>query len=495
MQYPNSLPLHLQAEVKSSQRHEDDASAFTVTTLNDREEMIWEQERFPEEADFLPAVDRGGVMPCATTEIKRQMKMASRMPSDDKLKWRSKYLAGSCVVYVAFLNGPTVNFKTNEKARIQTLLTAINGSLNRINNLKRNDGQAFSKTTFTTVCDGVAYDTDVDIPPGFDVIRNVKQFLTKKKYYSGTIDAVRTPVFLQSMQNFVNDLRDYYRTDWGIFLVCNASANRCWADASPMGMAYISEKEKYLSDMILHEILHLFGTSDEYPPSKDCDTSPYGWYDTGNYNCATPEGNLNCMMGNYTEAKFTGKDKICKATAEQLSLVDFNGTTFKPQRDKIVHVYNLKDNVMRSNNGSWLSGDVIRQGGYAEVSITGSTKMHPWYNPHGPEGDLNTIVGNDHLLPGKPFSCAVGRWRSLNGTKFSDWFHIGAGGKFQAPFTGFFTVAVNDKLDSYGDNSGYLDVTLKSLLKDNYGAPFVYAGTRSVEDGLKPQSFTLESND
>lgn len=498
MQESTNIPGHLLAEIESQENYEDITSKFTITTLKNRTEKIWTHEKFDQPVPVVNDGDRHISSLCAMQEIKQQIQaFSSRMPGDNKLKWRSKYLAGSCVVYVAFLNGPTIHFKNDPHGkRIPNFIGNINTSLANINALKRNDGQPFSHTKFTTISDGYAHDTDVDVPPGIEVIKNIKQFLHKKGYFSGTIDTNQTWDFLQSLQNFMNNLRDYYNTDWGIFLVCNAGNARCWADASPYGMAYLSEQNPYLPQTTLHEILHLFGASDEYPSAKDCDTQPYGWYDAGNYNCSTNEGKFNCMMGNYKDPiAFTGKGKICKATAEQLSLIDWNGTTFRPQREKIVHVYNLKEEHLKSNIGTWLTADLIRKDGSVEVSVKGSTKMNPWYNAHGPEGDLKTIVGSDHLLPGEPFSCAIGRWRSFDGKNVTPWMKVGSGGVLKAPYTGFFTIAVNDKKDNFGDNSGYLDVTLKSLLRDNYGPCFVYPNNRTDEIMLDAAAYAIESSD
>ena len=393
----------------------------------------------------------------------------------DKLRKTTKYFLGSTYVKVVYLSGPTDPW--TESRKLDFYNNVIRKGRDIFKRIKHYpNGTLLPKHQFkldNTLDESISqYPPPLGSADRHEVTRNIKQVLADKGYYSGDIsvggDIIRQNDTKQELYEYLNDLRDDNNTDWSliVFAIAKSSTNSetAWASHSKVpSFVVIHENEKNEDWTLAHEILHAFGANDE---GGSCLTSyTGGLYDIPNINCNTPASD-QCIM------KKRRRIEICDQSWRQLSLILTDTNEYLPQKDFSHNLYNLtKLSYFRSQVGVRLISDIIRPKRKLYISVSGKSKMHPWYNEHGPDGDSNTIVGSDHLLPNQPFSCVIGRWKSVDGSQYSDWFYVGSGNKwFTAPnYRAYFIWGINDKINNFSDNSGNMDVHLYAALPDQCG--------------------------
>ncbi|HEY0065773.1 MAG TPA: hypothetical protein VGB46_00370 [Flavisolibacter sp.] len=496
------VTAHLETLISENETFLEEEAEATYIRLKGAEERIWVKTSdsvpaLPEEdASFLAMAGANSSF-CGTSDILPHFFLES-ISSSDKLRVKSKYYLGSTIVHVVFLSSPRVVWTAARKA---AFLRDIMDEGHRIlNRAARNDGQPFPKHNFVMTAEEFSMGTDPAVVPiitpvpgappkrSYDEIGiNIKAYLKHKSVYHGNVNDYRgyasQPEVLQAFYEFVNLLRDNYNTEWGylVFVVPDPGSNGR-AHAAPLpGFMVMFERPKIYPWTAAHETLHMFGAADEYVDDdrnpdhvNGCRIRRAGLYDIVNSNCQTPDGNKCLMSKALNDTTAIWRERICTVTAQQLSLIPEPDGKYKPVNDFAVHTYEIRDNFFKFEGGVFLVSDVIRKNRHVWVHVEGKSKMNPAYFEHGPEGDLKTIVGQDHLLPGRPFSCVVGKWVSLDGTYHSPWFYVGKGDQwFQAPFPGYFVFNINDSKRNWGDNSGYMKVTLWSKLPDNCGPVFV----------------------
>lgn len=488
---------HLEKLISQNEAYLEEEAEATYIRLKGAEEKIWIKtsdsvpESSQEDAAFY-ALANGGRPRCGTSEAAPDFSFKS-ISSTDKLRSKSKYYLGKTVVNTIFLSGPGLLWTPERKAAF--MRDMMYAGFNILNRTSRNDRRPFPKHQFVPLWEEFSYAVDPAVVPIQDakdpkifywdnIGLNIKAYLRHKSVYHGNVNDTRgyasQPEVLQALYEFVNLLRDKYEADWGylVFVVPDAlDKGREHAYAFP-GFMVLFEKPAVYPWVVAHEILHMYGADDEYidNPTPDriaaCRSRQGGLYDVTNANCETTH---DCIMSRgMLDTKNSWRERICTVSVQQLSLIDEADGSYKPVKDFAVHTYEITNDLFKYEEGVFLVSDVIRRNRHLWVHVEGKAKMNPLYFEHGPEGDLKTIVGQDHLLPGRPFGCAVAKWVSIDGTYRSPWFYIGKGEQwFLAPFTGYLVFNINDSRRNWGDNSGNMKVTLWSKLTDNYGTVFV----------------------
>lgn len=350
------------------------------------------------------------------------------------------------------------------------------------------------KISFTVVTEDSYCSVDPISGDYFKIGVNIKSYFKDKGYFSGTInDESGYPAsdeFKQATYEAVNAMRDKYSTDWGyfVFAVPDGEKGRQHAWEEPgLYLLYEDLTQPAYPWVTAHETLHMFGAGDLYvddPKTVEkvnrCQLAVGGLYDKASVYCELQDGYESMMGSGMRDATKPWREQILTTTAEQMSLIVDTSGVYRPLKDKYRQSYVLNDYNFKSEGGIILTGDVIRKNGKLTVEISGQSKMNPFYSPHGPNGDANTVVGSDHILPGNNFSCCVGHWISIDGSQSTPWFYVGFGGTYTAPFTAYFCWNVNDKKGGFGDNSGNMTVTLITSFRDNYGSAYIYKASRAI---------------
>jgi hypothetical protein len=495
------VTAHLETLIAENETFLEEEAEATYIRLNGAEERIWVKtsDSIPgtpeEDAAFVSASEDSFFSDASDSD---EAFFLENISSSDKLRMKSKYYLGSTIVNVVFLSGPKVQWTPARKAAfLKDMMDQGHQILNRVG---RNDGKPFPKHKFVMTSEEFSAATDPAIVPitttgaggatvrSYDALGvNVKAYLKHKSVYNGSLNDNQSyhtqPAVLQACYEYVNLLRDKYNTDWGylVFVVPDpGSKGRAHARAVP-GFLVLFERPAIYPWTVSHEALHMYGAADEYVDNptdtsqvSSCRIRRVGLYDVHNTNCETPDGNKCMMSAALRNTTAVWRERVCTVTAEQLSLIQEADGSYKPEKDFAVHTYEITDTLFNYEGGVFLVSDVIRKNKSVWVQVTGNAKMNHFYSEHGPEGDLKTIVGQDHLLPGRPFQCVIAKWVSIDGTNHSAWFHVGKGEQwFKAPFTAYLVFNVNDKTKTFNDNSGYMKVALWSKLTDNYGPVFV----------------------
>lgn len=410
-----------------------------------------------------------------------------RYISDEmKLRSRTKYLLGSCAVYVLFTESSSNQWTDTRKA---TMRNKIDSGLALLRNVPRKTNPAqtlaniiFQRNSMEEATSASPWNP-LDACPNArndNLQRNLRYFLRNEGFYNGEVDKVvsgyKDPELKQALWEFNNAQRDRLGTDWAMLIVVIpnplAGAADCGWASQELGMVVLSEYPADVNNVIAHETAHLFGPLDEYPGGPVND--PAGLYGVPNTNVGQP-ASVGCLMRERTASH------VCEVTWNQLGLQQKSSGAWVAPSDRAFIRYEMDDNGFRYEGGIILVSDTIRSGGTLNIVVSGQSKMNPMYNPHGPDGDAATIVGSDHLLPQYPFSCVIGRWLSLDGSRTTPWFRVGSGGSFTAPFQAYFVFNVNDKKGGFGDNSGKMTLELTAKLTEQMGAPWVRALKRSSE--------------
>lgn len=462
----------------------------TYLKIKGRTEKVWIETN----EHIQRSVGGESDLPCATSEVEDLLSERT-ISKAAKVQHKSKYFLGSTIVNVVFLSGPKATWTKARKAAFTRDM--IDDGHTILNRVIRNDTLPMPVHSFVVTTEEFNYSKDPVVVPVVDpadpkkrdyspIGVNIKSYLKSKGVYDGNVNDVKSyanqPEVLQAFYEHVNELRDTYSTDWGylVFVIPDSMGKgRAHAKSRP-GFFVLFEKPTVYPWTTAHETLHMFGAGDEYvndPTDADqitkCRSGIRGLYDIPNSNCATSEGN-KCMMSGALRGT-TWRENLCTVSARQLSLIKTDKDEYQPNNDYVYHKYSMRDGHFKNERGILFNSDVIRKNRRVWIKVDGKSKMHPWYNEHGPEGDTNTIVGSDHLLSGHAFSCVIGRWVSLDGKKKGNWFYVGAGGAwFTAPYTGYFQWNINDKKSNFNDNSGNMNVHLWTKLPDNYGPVFVY---------------------
>lgn len=406
---------------------------------------------------------------------------ADRFISDQmKLRSRTKFLIGTCAVHVLFTESAGNQWDINRK---NAFLAKVDGGLARLRGLPRKSNPAQNLGSISFLRNAGEQTTSqspwnpLEGCPNNNndkLQRNIRHFLKEKGFYRGPTDRVvqgyNDPELKQSLWEFNNDQRDRLNTDWAMLIVVvpnpGAGAPDCGWASQELGIVVMSEYPSDVENVIAHETSHLFGPLDEYKGGPV--NTPAGLYNVPNVNVDTP-ASVGCLM---RERKAL---HVCEVTWNQLGLQQNSAGGWVAVNDRAFQQYEMNDNGFRYEGGIILTSGMIRRGGALTVEVSGQSKMHPLYNPHGPDGDAGTIVGSDHLVPNQPFSCVIGRWLSLDGKQSSGWFRVGSSSTHVAPFPAYFVFNVNDKKGNFSDNSGQMTIKLTAKLRDHLGEPWVRA--------------------
>lgn len=420
---------------------------------------------------------------------------------NDKLRIRSKYFLGSCAVQIVFLTGPNNSWTTQAKSVMEK---KIKDGVNYLKTytLQSNPTQTLPNMNFVFNNNPIESYCNTDptdcFAKGDKIQLNVKKFLSDYGYFSGNMNSIsegwKENDCLQALYDYNNDQRDNANTDWAflVFVIPYISTiimqEVAWA-SEKLGLMVITDMKTDQDWVVSHETGHLFGPLDKSSGYCPNPSEGAGMYKIQNSNCGTTNA-WNCFMGE------RNMKTVCDVTLNQLSLQKNSMGEYIAEKDFSVNTYVMGDSQIQEQNGVILSGDVIRKGKSVYITCDGNTKMHPWYNAHGPEGDVNTIVGSDHMLPSYAFSCVIGRFISVDGKHMTNWFYVGKGGQwFTTPFRGFFVFGINDKLGSYKDNSGKITIELKTRIKDQLGALWQWKMTRKNEIAIAESTELMIVND
>lgn len=491
---------HLEKLISQNEAFIEEEPEATYIRLKGAEERLWikASESLAALADSVNL--EAGADPghwCGTADVEPDFSLET-VSDANKLRSKSKYYLGSTIVNVVFLSSPNVTWKPGQQSTfISQMMNTGHAILNRVG---RNDGLPFPKHEFRVTSEDFSFAIDPPVVPvrnpkdpskiSYDDIGvNIKAYLKHKSVYHGDVYNVnnypRQPDVLQALHELINLLRDKYEKDWGyLVFVVPDPLNKGREHAFPeSGFMVLFDKSptKVHPWTVAHEALHMYGAKDESVDSPKtpekinaCRARTGGLYDVPNTNCETADGN-GCIMSSYLhDPKVIARERVCTVTALQLSLTIGPDGVYKPINDFALNLYDLNDNYFKYEGGVFLLSDAIRKNRQVLVQVEGSSKMNPVFSGHGPEGDLRTIVGADHLLPAHPFSCAIAKWVSIDGTYHSPWFYIGKGGQWlTAPFTAHLVFNINDSKRNFGDNSGRMRISVWSRLSSNNGPAYV----------------------
>jgi hypothetical protein len=118
--------------------------------------------------------------------------------------------------------------------------------------------------------------------------------------------------------------------------------------------------------------------------------------------------------------------------------------------------------ILAKPSGYWNNVGIVKPAGVQMIiSYSGGTwRSNPYWGPTDGAGDGRYVAGVSYLRPGAPEGCLIGKIGGNNSDGGSETFVLGNFGYVPVQLEGLLWLTVNDEKLGFGDNSGYIWVTV-----------------------------------
>ncbi len=122
-------------------------------------------------------------------------------------------------------------------------------------------------------------------------------------------------------------------------------------------------------------------------------------------------------------------------------------------------------NILARPSGYWNNTGVFKPKGVSLLVVyTGDTwHSNPYWGPTDGAGDSRYIANGSYLRPGAPEGCLVGKVGGSSTAGGSETFALGNHGYVTPELEGLLWLSVNDAPAGFGDNSGYISVSIRHI--------------------------------